>query len=185
MAYFVYSQFMRKIVQVGNEVLRQVAKEVPVNEIGSEKIQGIITDMKDTLDSERDGAALAAPQIAVSLRIFILATSVFGHDGPHEVSAKNPHLVFINPVIIKRSKKLATVDEGCLSVRGKYGNIMRSKNATIEAYDEHGNKFIRGAGGLLAQAFQHECDHLDGTLFTDNAKEVWEVDMDDINKDKN
>jgi len=75
------------------------------------------------------------------------------------------------------------VDEGCLSVRGIYGNIERSKNATIKAYDENGNKFVRGAGGLLAQAFQHECDHLEGTLFIDNAKETWKVEMSKKNKD--
>ncbi len=168
---------MCEIVQVGHEALRQKAKEIPVSEIKSEKIQKVLRDMKSALSAEPDGAALAAPQIGLPLRIFILAESVFGPESKHEASGKNIPLVYINPVIIKRSAKKAVMDEGCLSVRGKYGNIERSKNATIEAYDENGNKFVRGAGGLLAQAFQHECDHLDGVLFIDNAKETWEVEV--------
>lgn len=168
---------MKKIVQVGEEVLRQVAQEVPLEEIGSPRIQGILKEMKVALDREPDGAALAAPQIGVPLRIFILAERVFGNDSGHEAASKDPHYVFINPVIVKLSSKRAMVDEGCLSVRGKYGNVKRATNVTIEAYDEHGKKFTRGAGGLLAQAFQHECDHLDGRLFFDAAEEIWDVDV--------
>jgi peptide deformylase len=168
---------MKKIVQIGDKVLRSVAQEVPISEITSSKIQNIISDMKKALDAEPDGAALAAPQIGVTLRIFVLAQKVFGPEGAHKASSKDTHLVFINPSIIKKSAKKALVDEGCLSVRGRYGTIERSKNATIVAYDEFGNKFTRGAGGLLAQAFQHECDHLDGTLFIDGAKELWEVEI--------
>lgn len=170
---------MKNIVQVGDRVLRDVAQEVPVSEIQSQRVQEVIREMKEVLDNEPDGAALAAPQIGVSLRIFILAKKVFGADSSHEAMSKDPHLVFINPVIMKRSKKKATVDEGCLSVRGKYGTVKRSTNVTIEAYDEYGEKFTRGAGGLLAQAFQHECDHMNGTLFFDTAEEVWDVNRND------
>jgi peptide deformylase len=168
---------MADIVQVGDTVLRNVAQEVPISEIQSKRIQAVIQEMKEALTREPDGAALAAPQIGVSLRIFILAERVFGSESEHEAASKDSHLVFINPVIIKRSSKKAVVDEGCLSVRGKYGYVKRATNVTLEAYDEHGNKFTRGAGGLLAQAFQHECEHLDGKLFIDNAEEVWNVDM--------
>ncbi len=168
---------MKEIVQVGNEVLRQVAQEVPVAEIQGKRIQGILKDMKEALDKEPDGAALAAPQIGIPLRIFILAERVFGKDAPHGTSGKTQNLVFINPIILKRSAKKQIMDEGCLSVRGKYGNVKRSTHATIQAFDEHGVKFVRGAGGLMAQAFQHECDHLDGHLFFDNALEIWNVDM--------
>lgn len=167
---------MKDIVQVGDRVLRDVAQEVPVSEIQSQRVQEVVKAMKEALDREPDGAALAAPQIGVSLRIFILARKVFGADSSHEAASKDPHLVFINPVIVKRSAKKAVVDEGCLSVRGKYGTVKRAKNVTLVAYDEYGEKFTRGAGGLLAQAFQHECEHLDGKLFFDNAEEVWNVD---------
>jgi len=166
---------MTKIVQIGDTVLRKIADEVPVSEISSAKIQKILTDMKDALDAEPDGAALAAPQIGVPLRIFIISSRVFGPESSHKASQKEPRYVYINPVIVKRSGKKMLMDEGCLSVRGKYGTIKRSKNATVEAYDEFGNKFTRGAGGLLAQAYQHECDHLEGRLFIDGANEVWNV----------
>lgn len=166
---------MAEIVQIGHKVLREVAQEVPVSEIQSPEIQKILLDMKTALDAEPDGAALAAPQIGLALRIFILSEKVFGPQSSHEASSKDPHFVYINPVITKKAGKKILLDEGCLSVRGKYGNIKRSTHATIEAYDEFGQKFTRGAGGLLAQAFQHECDHLEGKLFIDTAKDVWYV----------
>ena len=83
-------------------------------------------------------------------------------------------LIFINPKITKLSQKKGWVPEGCLSVRWLYGKTLRSQKASIEAYDEHGKKFIRGASGLLAQIFQHETDHLDGILFIDHAKDIKE-----------
>ena len=64
------------------------------------------------------------------------------------------------------------MEEGCLSVRWKYGKVMRSEKATITAYDENGKKFSRGATGLIAQIFQHETDHLDGVLFIDKADNI-------------
>ncbi|MBP9759752.1 MAG: peptide deformylase [Candidatus Pacebacteria bacterium] len=168
---------MKEIVQVGVPVLRQVAQAVPLSDIPSLRIQKILRDMEEALMAEPDGAALAAPQIGVSLRIFILSRRVFTEDGTHDTASKDPHFIYINPVIIRRSRRKSNMDEGCLSVRGKYGTIIRSTNVTIEAYDEHGLKFTRGAGGLLAQAFQHETDHLGGTLFIDTAKELWDVDI--------
>ncbi len=168
---------MKEIVQVGHDVLRRRADTVPVADITGSDIKRIIADMKEALDAEPDGAALAAPQIGVPLRIFIISERVFGRDSDHPDSTKDPHFVFINPTIIKRSRRKRVVDEGCLSVRGRYGNIERHTNVTVEAYDELGRKFVRGAGGLLAQAFQHETDHLEGTLFIDGANETWEIDV--------
>jgi peptide deformylase len=167
---------MSPIVQVGESVLRRKADEVPVTDITSPAIQNILKDMEEVLLNEPDGAALAAPQIGVPLRIFVLSRRVFAEDSTHEAASKDPHFVFINPVIIKRSKHKKQLDEGCLSVRGRYGTIVRNSNVTVRAFDEHGHPFTRGAGGLLAQAFQHECDHLEGVLFIDKAKETWEVE---------
>jgi peptide deformylase len=175
---------MRNIVQIGENVLRGKAQEVKVSDISGTEIQKILLDMKEALDNEPDGAALAAPQIGVSLRIFILSERVFGKGSAHASTNKSDHLVFINPTITKRSGKKELMDEGCLSVRGQYGNIKRSKNVTIEAYDEFGKRFTRGAGGLMAQAFQHECDHLEGTLFIDGAQETWEVEIPKKNSEK-
>jgi peptide deformylase len=171
---------MKDIVQTGAPVLRTTADEVSLADITSPRIRAILADMKEVLDAEPDGAALAAPQIGVPLRIFIISERVFGATSEHEEASKDPHFVFINPVIVKRSRKREILDEGCLSVRGKYGHVERATNITVEAYDENGMRFKRGAGGLLAQAFQHEIDHLEGTLFTDKATEVWDVDLSQI-----
>jgi peptide deformylase len=163
------------IVQVGDGVLRKVAEPIPVADIPSKKIQDIIRTMQEVLDQEPDGAALAAPQIGISLRLFVLSRRVFQAGEVQAANGQSARFVYINPKIIKRSRKKDHMDEGCLSVRGKYGTIKRSTNVTIEAYDEFGNKFTRGAGGLLAQAFQHETDHLEGTLFIDTVEDLWDV----------
>jgi peptide deformylase len=88
--------------------------------------------------------------------------------------------VFINPEIIKLSKKSVPMDEGCLSVRHIYGKAKRKTRATVRAYDTLGKQFERGAGGILAQAFQHETAHLNGELFTDIATEIAEIREEDV-----
>ena len=74
----------------------------------------------------------------------------------------------------------AEEEEGCLSVRWLYGKVVRSSRVTLHAYSEKGEKIERGASGLLAQIFQHEVDHLNGILFIDKAKEVWEMSEQEI-----
>lgn len=168
---------MQNIVQSDHPVLRQKALPVTSEEVPTERLRTILADMKAALDNESDGAALAAPQIGIPLRIFIVSERVFGKDHDTKERNKEQHFVYINPVITRRSRKQVLLDEGCLSVRGKYGNIKRAARATVQACDEHGKPFTRGASGLLAQVFQHECDHLDGTLFIDKAENLWAIDM--------
>ena len=170
---------MIPIVQNGEAVLRQIAKEVPENEIKSPKIAAILGRMKKALDSQEDGVAIAAPQIGVSLRIFVVSKRAFelSEDVVERRKQKNEekkygHLVFINPVITKTSKDKKLLEEGCLSVRYKYGKIERFTKSTVKAFDENGKKFTRGGSGLLAQIFQHETDHLEGVLFIDRAIDV-------------
>ena len=90
--------------------------------------------------------------------------------------SKTEVAVFINPKIIKISKKKQTVKEGCLSVVGVFGVIVRAEKITLEAYNEKGEKFSRGASGLLSQVFQHEMDHLNGILFTDTAYNLEKIE---------
>ncbi|MDB5204108.1 MAG: peptide deformylase, peptide deformylase [Candidatus Taylorbacteria bacterium] len=167
---------MVAIVQNGHKTLREKAKEVPIHEIESKKIQKVILDMKKALLSQDDGVAIAAPQIGESLRIFVVSGRAFDiGTGDYEENKSIPiadDIVFINPVITKLSRDKEEMDEGCLSVRYLYGKVKRSKKASIEAYDENGKKFKRGASGLLAQIFQHETDHLDAVLFIDKAKDI-------------
>ncbi len=182
---------MVSIVQTGDPVLRKVAEEVQVKTISSPKIAAILGQMKEALDSQDDGVAIAAPQIGIPLRIFVVSERVF--EVPEEVekrrelkkdrSKKFGHLTFINPVMNKISKDKAFLEEGCLSVRYKYGKIERAIKATVTAYDETGKKFTRGASGLLAQIFQHEIDHLDGILFTDKAVDLKDMPPEEQNQE--
>lgn len=161
------------ITEKGDPVLDNPSELVNIEEINSPKIQNIIKDMKDTLDSISDGVGLAAPQIGIPLQIFIVSKKVLNKDdkiGLHD-------MVCINPRIIKKSKTKKWLEgEGCLSVRWYYGKVLRYTNVTLEYYDEYGQKKIRGAGGLLSHIFQHECDHLKGELFIDKAKDIEYID---------
>lgn len=158
------------IVQKGHPTLTQKATLVAVSDIGSKPLQRVIADMKEALHSQKDGAAIAAPQIGKPLRIFVVAKHVLDKEDVEN------DLVFINPELLKLSRKKELMDEGCLSVRGYYGTVRRAKRATVRAYNEQGELFERGAGGLLAQIFQHEIDHLNGILFDEKAEELWKSD---------
>ncbi len=164
---------MSKLVKQNHPALHAIAEEVAVSDIKTAKIQKVLKDMRVALDAYNvngfNGIAIAAPQIGVSLRIFLVHNTSL-RKGEKELL---PDLIAINPHIIKLSKKKHIVGEGCLSVEDDYGAVTRSTHATIRAYDEKGNEYERGAGGLLAQVFQHECDHLDGILFVDKAEKVW------------
>ncbi len=173
---------MKKILQKEEKVLRKIAKEVPLEQIASTKIKKILAEMSQSLRSQGDGVAIAAPQIGYSLRIFVVSGRIFLKDfGKQELqeeslaelnNAEVEDVVFINPKISKLSRDKEWMPEGCLSVRPLYGKTWRSKKATVTAYDEKGKKFTRGGSGLLAQIFQHETDHLNGILFIDHAKDI-------------
>lgn len=164
-----------KIVNEKSAVLRKVAKPVAKSDIGSKKLAEIIHLMKTALHKEDDGVALAAPQIGKSLRIFIVSgktlTQLYNKDTPNTDEVMED-LVFINPELMKLSRKKSFMEEGCLSLRWLYGKVERSEKASIRALDERGKPFSMGSAGLLAQIFQHEMDHLNGILFIDKAREV-------------
>lgn len=171
---------MVKIVQNGDKVLREIAKEIPISEIKTPKIKKILSDMSSALISQDDGVAIAAPQIGLSLRIFVVSGRVFDEDFisgkiTSPTLVKHKDLIFINPKIKKISKDKKLMSEGCLSVRPLYGKVRRATRVTVEAYDENGKKFTREGAGLLAHIFQHETDHLEGILFIDKAKDVQEL----------
>lgn len=179
---------MIKIVKSEDPVLRKVAKEVPVASITKPKIKKVIASMVIALNEQNDGVAIAAPQIAVSLRIFVVSGRIFDEDfirgkgsteGGLYKKARADDMVFINPVIKKMSKDRKLMSEGCLSVRPIYGKVRRATRVTVEAYDENGLKFTKKAGGLLAHIFQHEIDHLDGVLFIDKAQDMHEATEED------
>ena len=167
---------MSKLVKESHVALHTIAEEVPVADITTPAIQKVLKDMHKALESYAvdgfNGVAIAAPQIGISLRIFLVHDTSKGVKGEKRI----PTLTAINPTIVKVSKKKEVVGEGCLSVPEAYGAVERSRQATIRAYDETGKEYEWGGSGLLAQIFQHEVDHLDGMLFIDRAERVWHKD---------
>lgn len=159
---------MKKILQSEENFLRQIAQEVKPEEFGSPGLLNDIRDMENALAECSDGVALAAPQIGIKKRIFIVSKKLLLENAEHD-------MVFINPKIIKRSKKTLEMEEGCLSVRWYYGEVKRSITATVSACDAYGKKFTKTGHDLWAQIFQHEIDHLDGILFIDKAKNLREI----------
>ncbi len=168
------SDHLPAIVQRDNPILRAKAKTVHKDDIGTKHLNKIIADMKAVLATQKDGIAIAAPQIGEPLRIFVVNGALLQH-ADKTYKGDGTDLTFINPEITKRSRDKKEVEEGCLSVRWLYGKIARSTRVTLKAMNEKGEKIERGASGLLAQIFQHETDHLNGTLFIDKAREIWEM----------
>jgi len=183
---------MVKIVQKDDKVLRQIAQEVLKSDFGTAKLKKVLSDMKKALASQDDGVAIAAPQIGVPLRIFVVSGRVVAYTKGEDVTdqndalirAKYPDMVFVNPVITKSSKTKKLMEEGCLSIRYLYGKVKRSDKVSLTALDENGEKISRGASGLMAQIFQHETDHLDGILFTDKATDVKDMPPEMLEKNK-
>ncbi len=165
---------MAKLVPQSHAALHAIAEEVPIKDITSAPIKKVLKDMRAALHSYKSegftGVAIAAPQIGVPLRIFLVEDTSTTREEDEELL---PTLVAINPRIMKLSRTKTLLSEGCLSVPDEYGKVTRSTHATLRAYDENGNEYERGASGLLAQIFQHEVDHLDGILFVDRADEIY------------
>lgn len=167
------------IVTKGAAVLKKKTKAVPDALFGTKELTDILNRMSASLRETEHGVAIAAPQIDIPYRIFVVRGFVIENNSRDtEHADKEPDVAFINPKIIKRSRKKETMDEACLSVPGYAGKIRRSLQATVQACDPEGICFERGASGLLAQIFQHECDHLDGILYVEKADEVFAVTPD-------
>lgn len=144
---------IREIVKEGDDVLRKVCRPV---EKFDEKLHLLLDDMYETMLSA-DGVGLAAPQIGILRRIAVIDIG----EGKIEL---------INPEIIKTSGE-QTGDEGCLSSPGVFGKVTRPNFVTVKAKDRFGKDFEISGKELLARAFCHEIDHLDGVLFVDKIEE--------------
>lgn len=149
---------LRNIVTLGDEVLRKKCR--PVGEV-TERVQTLVDDMIETMH-DANGVGLAAPQVGVMRRIFVVDIG----EGP---------IVLINPEIIEMSGE-QTGEEGCLSLPGKAGTVTRANYVKIKGLDREGNEQVYEGTELLARAFQHENDHLDGILYIDKATETWEYE---------
>ena len=140
----------RPVLQWPNSALKRVSE--PVLEFDDE-LQSLIKDMYDTLNVKM-GAGLAAPQIGVGVRAF--SYNVDGEIG-----------YVLNPVLVSVSGEPELVGEGCLSVPGLWHDTLRYPHAVVHGIDLDGNPVVLEGEGLMAQALQHETDHLDGTLYLD------------------
>jgi peptide deformylase len=160
----------------GDPVLRATAAVVPASMFGSPELTKILADMRQALRDEPYGVAIAAPQIGVSYRIFMVRGYVLEYKRRTDPGATDiPDAIFINPTITYRSEKKDVIEgEGCLSVPNIYGTIERSARVRLVAQDEKGKKFLKNGSDLMAEIFEHECDHLDGILFIDKATNLHE-----------
>lgn len=165
---------MTSILERNAPELREKSAPVAIGEINSPRINSIIKKLKTAMASQDDGVAIAAPQIGENVRIFVVAGRALAIVAGDEEKVFDD-MVFINPEIIKQSKKTQWMEEGCLSVRYLYGKVKRSTKVTVKAQNENGQIFTHTGSGLLAQIFQHETDHLNGTLFIDKAKDLKEI----------
>lgn len=144
-----------RITKHGEAVLKKPSAAVDYEQIKG-SLPDLLRDMWATMYSVR-GVGLAAPQIGLNVRISVIDVKPNG---------KSQKLVLINPEIVKLDGELLD-EEGCLSVPGVYAKVKRASRARIRALDETGRPYEMSGEGLLARAFQHEIDHLDGKLFID------------------
>jgi peptide deformylase len=152
--------YVREILAEGHPTLRKVAKKVDPKEIRTPLFQQLIDDMFETMYAA-PGVGLAAPQVNISKRLFVMDV----HDDEHEPAA------VINPKVEELEEEIE-LREGCLSVPGMVGEIVRYKRAVVTGLDRDGQKIRIEGEGLLAQCLQHEIDHLNGKLYIDRAKNL-------------
>ena len=151
------------ILTLPNRQLREKSKDIDPAELKKPDFQAWLDDLVETMH-KADGVGIAAPQTSRQVRIFIA------------MEGQTPHVV-INPVVVRKSWRTADGEEGCLSVPGKYGIVRRHHAFKIRALDRFGKTFVLDAKGFFARVLQHELDHLDGVLYVDRAKKIFNVNI--------
>ncbi len=154
---------IREIVTIGHPVLRERAREVALDEIASAPIQQLIDDLIDTM-RYANGAGIAANQVAEAVRVSVIEVN---NNPRYPYKPTIPLTVVINPVIEPIDDECFDVNEGCLSVPNLRGEVSRFVSVRVRYLDRDGVAHDEIKRGLTAGTFQHECDHLDGTLFVD------------------
>ena len=155
------------IIAYGNPVLKKKCQEIPKD---YKRLDELISNMWETMYAS-SGVGLAAPQIGLSIRIFIVDTSPFSDDPKLGINERNKlsdfKKVFINPELIPVSNEFNTFNEGCLSIPDVREDVVRENEIFIKYYDENFIKNELKLDGLRARVVQHEFDHIQGVLFTD------------------
>ena len=155
---------VRNIVEIGEPVLRERAREVSREELRSDAVQALIDDMIDTMRAAT-GAGLAANQVAEPVRIAVV--EVREGDPRYPYKPPVPLTVIVNPVIEPVDDEIEQINEGCLSVPNLRGEVPRHVSVRLRYTDRDGAEHEEMRRGLTAGTFQHELDHLDGVLFVD------------------
>jgi len=181
------------IVAYGDPILKKEAEEIKSDYPG---LKDLIEDMFETMYNA-NGVGLAAPQIAKSIRVFIVDTAPFSERGDDEddflteeerAQLSNLKKVFINPIILEESGDKWPFNEGCLSIPGINEDVMRQRDLVIEYYDENFELKEETYTGLAARVIQHEYDHIEGILFTDHLnplrKQILKKRLNDISRGK-
>ena len=151
---------IRKIREIGDPCLKKKCREV---ESFDNRLHTLLDDMQDTL-LLANGVGLAAPQVGILRRVVVI-----------DLGEDEGMLELINPVIISTEGSV-TDTEGCLSVPGKAGEVVRPKKATVRAFDRNGEEFEFTGEDLYARCICHECDHLDGILYVEKATNVFDLE---------
>jgi peptide deformylase len=154
----------RQIVEIGDPVLRERAREVTAAELRSDAVQALIDDMIETM-RDANGAGLAANQVGETLRVAVVEVRPGNPRYPYKPPV--PLTVIVNPVIEPLDDEIEQINEGCLSVPNLRGEVPRRMNIRVRYIDRDGEEHDEVRRGLTAGTFQHEIDHLDGTLFVD------------------
>jgi peptide deformylase len=156
-----------KIAHIGHPVLRQRAREVTRDELLSDAMQRFVDDLVETM-RDASGAGLAAIQVYQPVRIFAVEVK----DNPRYPYKPNvPLTIVVNPVITPLTEEKFENFEGCLSVPNLRGIVERFAEVRVTGWDRDGKPYERVARGLTSGTFQHENDHLDGTIFVDRVKD--------------
>ncbi|MAV51550.1 MAG: peptide deformylase [Crocinitomicaceae bacterium] len=155
---------IRPIVAYGDPVLKKDADEVAE---GHPDLSGLLEDMWETM-YEADGVGLAAPQIGLSLRLFVADGSPFGEGENGDPGCVGFKRVMINPVLFDLSEEVDSMEEGCLSIPGVREPVVRPVRIGVEYYDAEWNLVEEHLEGLAARIVQHENDHLDGKMIPDH-----------------
>ena len=154
----------REIVELGDPVLRERAREVTPEELRGDAVQQLIDDMIETMRAA-NGAGLAANQVGETLRVAVVEVRPDNPRYPYKPPV--PLTVIVNPVIEPLDDDVEQINEGCLSVPNLRGEVPRHLNIRVRYMDREGQEHDEVRRGLTAGTFQHELDHLDGTLFVD------------------
>lgn len=165
---------MLQVITIPTESLRKRSTEIDRDFLLSADTQHFIQQLIATMYTD-DGVGIASPQVGKNIRICIIGKEGIKLDKKTSITA-NEDLVLVNPVWTKTSIRKDWDTEGCLSVPKTYGKVKRYKHITVKAWDKDSKEINFEAHNFFARVIQHEIDHLDGVLFIDKAKDIYEVE---------